>query len=77
MIQRDRNMQRLGLHCVEELPKPGELAAQRAQHLFCDCFPQAPVASSHFHLLAAVVLPHTSGERLVHLFFRVHGMVST
>lgn len=24
MIQRDRNMQRLGLHCVEELPKPGE-----------------------------------------------------
>ncbi|KAL4422033.1 hypothetical protein ABPG77_004849 [Micractinium sp. CCAP 211/92] len=22
MIQRDRNMQRLGLHCVEELPKP-------------------------------------------------------
>ena len=23
MIQRDRNMQRLGLHCVEELPKPG------------------------------------------------------
>lgn len=23
MIHRDRNMQRLGLHCVEQLPKPG------------------------------------------------------
>ena len=23
MIQRDRNMQRMGLHSVEELPKPG------------------------------------------------------
>ena len=29
MIQRDRNMQRLGLHCVEELPKPGVCMGDR------------------------------------------------
>lgn len=68
MIHRDRNMQRLGLHCVEQLPKPGGhwLSRRARVHMPAvesvtdsQCLLQTCAAHLAISALNRVPLPHS------------------